>query len=178
MSFPELLNINDNRFQACAKNGSEIHVIEKQGKKLLTVIKILGITYCTLPALPLLCLELARATHSGWRVWIFISLSKFESLILPLSTTYTTSSMVMDVSAIFVARITWKRFLWGMKLLKSFKLNTILQKKYFNKLDILVPSELQGEVFEKLQFGQFLVTRNAVGKSLLTGMEAWKYDLL
>lgn len=58
-----------------------------------------------LPALPRLCLALAIETGSGNRVSMLFSVSKFFSFILPESTTNTTSSIVIDVSAIDVAII-------------------------------------------------------------------------
>ncbi len=52
----------------------------------------------TRPARPRRCLAFARETHSGLSVDKLDSTSKFVILILPQSTTYTTSSIVIDVS--------------------------------------------------------------------------------
>lgn len=65
--------------------------------------EIINLSAANLPARPRLCLALARLTHSGLSVVMLLSMSKFFSLILPQSITYTTSSIVMDVSAMLVA---------------------------------------------------------------------------
>ena len=57
----------------------------------------------TLPARPLRCFALARDTHRSRRSCMRVFGSYPFSLHLPLSTTYTTSSTVMEVSAMFVA---------------------------------------------------------------------------